>query len=194
MLNPRTRPRAVRSTLLAVVLLAGACGGGDSADGDSGIQESVPLKVWVTMKGDLQVDIDGRVVPSRLVKLDGAGGVVPPTFGVQPADMIQEGSVRVLPGFSLIPFRGNGLYTIDPGVPRDALENAGDSGSATPGSSVRVEWWAEGGEPNEYVRRAEPCTVEVRDGGGKGRLQCPDLTHEASGGPHFSLDFRWEKA
>lgn len=193
MLKSSKRARAALSVAVAAVLLAGACGG-DSASDDTAIQEAVPMKVWVRMEGDLRVRIEGRTVPTRVVRLEGAGEAVPPTFGVQPADLIQEGDVRVQPGVSVIPYRGNGLYTIEPGVPRDALEGAGDSGAPTHRSSVRVEWWKVDGEPFEYVRRAKPCTVDVEDNGMKGRLRCPDLTHEAPGGPHFSLDFRWEKA
>jgi hypothetical protein len=86
------------------------------------------------------------------------------------------------------------LYTIPPGVPRDALENPGSSGTPQPKSSIRVEWWANAEEGFEYVRRVKPCTVEVKDDGMEGRLQCPEVTHEAPGGKRFSLDFRWEKA
>jgi hypothetical protein len=187
--------RAGLPALLVLVSVGGACAKGKGADDDGLQNQEIPMKLTVQMRGEREVTITDRTVPMRVVTVEGVGSTLQPLFAIQPVDLVEEAGIKVQPGFSITPFKGDGRYTIDPGVPRDDLQGGGDGATpgGTPKSGVRVEWWPPGGEPYEYVRRAQPCTAEIKDHGMKGRLQCPDITHEVAGGPHFSLDLRWEK-
>lgn len=186
--------KALLASLAAVAVLAGtACTSGGAGTSEESISEETPMKISFTMRGEREITVTERTVNTKFIRRAEGDGVVA-LFGVQPVEPVVEADIAVTPGFAIKPYKGDGRYTIEPGTPREDLENSQKKGSSGASSSVRVEWWPVGGEPYEYVRRAKPCTVQVENDGTKGRLQCPDLTHEAPGGPHFSLDFRWEKA
>lgn len=153
------------------------------------------MTVSLKLRGDLEVTVPEQSVRMKVIVVDGRAGGTDPLFGVEPVDPIPVGDVNVKAGVALIPFLGDGTYEIKPGSPYDAAKSkdaAGQTGEKADKSSVRVEWWPTAQEPQEFLRRVKPCTVEVDDGGRKGRLLCPQLTQEGSD-KRFSLEFTWHE-
>ncbi len=185
--------RVITAALVAgLVVTSGCARGGGKAEAITRNDE-VAATITTQMRGGFDATVKDRTVNTRIVLIRDENPEVQDLFGVQPVEPIEESGLRVLPGFLITPFTGKGKYTIEPGVPRDAIKE-GAQPTASQVSSVRVEWWPPGGEPQEFVRRVKPCTVEVDDDDGtSGRLRCPELSHEAPGGATFSLDFRWQK-
>lgn len=194
------RVRKPSSLLLVVVLVltSGACVRKGKAEAEiEERNEEVPLEVSVTLRGDLEVTVRRRVAATRI--LAQLGDDVPAeqrVLGVEVVEPIIEGPVRVKPGVALVPYRGEGRYTIPVGSPYDAAKEEAEAqrtGKPRNRSSVKVEWWPADREPEFYLRREKPCTVEIEDSGLRGSVRCPQMTQEGSGDRRFSLDFRWEK-
>lgn len=174
-----------------VVLVGGGCGSDDDAKPTT---DPTMMKLSVELQGDLAVSIKDRVVSTTVIVPEDDDSTSK-ILGVQPIEPIAEGPIRVMPGFALNPFRGDGRYTIEAGAPEDAAKAGATGDTKKPGerSSVRVNWWSPDISEGEYYQRREkPCTVEVEDDGRKGRLRCPQMTQDGSD-KRFSLDFRWER-
>lgn len=180
--------------LTLALLVVGACAQQGAAEPEVR-DEELPMKISVSLRGDFEVTVTDRTVPTKYFLIGEGHSAVRPTFGVQPIDPLVEGNVAVLPGVSIKPFEGDGRYTIEPGSPYDLHKDGAPKDGKAPQveSAVRIEWWPSDREPEEYLRRGKPCRVDVADNGMKGRLQCPEMVGE-SNGYKFSVDFRWEKA
>lgn len=181
---------------LAVATGTGCRQGGSSDGGVETRQDERPMKLTLEMRGDLDVTIKERIVETKVVVVRVSDRSLDrfQVLGIEPVDPMGEAGIRVKPGFAVVPFRGDGRYTIGAGSPYDAVTGGQDAQAAEKSdqSSVRVEWWRSDQETDVYLRREEHCTVDVEDDGMKGRLRCPRITQEGSD-KRFSVDFRWEK-
>lgn len=188
--------RTLAALAVIVGMTGGACSPGNDASDDVETQEERPMKLTVELRGDLEVTVKPRVITTKVLVVQSSDPALAQyqVLGIESVDPITEGPVKVKPGFAIVPFHGDGKYTIAEGSPQDVANEQLDPQKTRDQSSVRVEWWAADREPEYYLRREKPCTVEVEDDGLKGRLRCLQMTQEGSGGRRFSIDFRWEEA
>jgi hypothetical protein len=178
--------------VMPAMLLAASCGGDEA---EINRVEKVPVELTVTMKGDINVTFSETVSSNFIVrrlktKEKEAGSDV---LGTEPAEPVKYGEAAFLAGVAVVPFEGDGTYTIPVGSTVDMISSA--SGGAAPelGSSIKVDWWPTGdatGDPETFMRRDKPCEVVVKGKGTRGTLTCPDVTNEARS-KRFSLVLSW---
>lgn len=188
------KPSAVVVLLLSLLVPAAGCGvGGTEAEEINRIEE-VPVELSMKFRGDLDLTLTERITSRFIVRrTNDKERQKFQVLGVEPAEPVRAGNARFLAGVAVVPYQGDGEYTIPVGSPFDAAA-AQEGQSSSVQSSIKVEWWPTGdleSEPERYMRRAKPCTVEVRENGTEGVLRCPDVTNEARD-KHFSFELRWK--
>lgn len=183
---------------LATALLAASCGGeGEAAIEPINRSEEVPVEIAVEITGDLSITLR-ETIPSNFIvhrtantSEDSRNTQI---VGTEPLEPIKYGSAAILPGIGLIPYDGDGTYTITEGSPFDAIKEveATQKGPLEK-SSIKIDWWPNGDittEPETFMRRAKPCKVVVDNKGTRGTVTCPDVTNEART-KHFSFKMSW---
>jgi hypothetical protein len=189
--------RLAGALFLAPLLVAQACGGSDAAVAEIERTESVPVDLSVTMKGDLDVTFRETVTSHFIVRRTNnkdEQAQNSQVVGTEPTAPIKYGNAAFLAGVGIMPYRGDGTYTIPVGSPLDAVQESQRTGQqAKLTSSIKVEWWPTGDVmtgAESFMRRAKPCKVVVKNLGTQGTVTCPDVTNETQD-KHFSLTIRW---
>ncbi|HVF75718.1 MAG TPA: hypothetical protein VM938_11770 [Acidimicrobiales bacterium] len=189
------RPAALLASAALLATLAAGCNRGSDAKPKIEPRDAeLDLKLTTVLRGDLEFDVT-RTVRTKVIVMAPSESSSSSLLGVEPVDLIEAGDSKAKAGFALIPFRGDGRYEIRPGSAEDTVkeqEVAQRTGTPRERSSIRVEFWAPNREPESFLRRAEPCTAEIKDGGLRGRLHCPRITAEGTDPRRFSLELRWE--
>lgn len=154
--------------------------------------EEVPVELSVSMVGDVTMDFK-ETVKSRFILRRTAskapGAHESQVVGTEPVDPVKYGKGLFIAGAAVIPFTGDGKYTIPAGSIFDAAYNP----QQAVGSTIKVEWWPDGDlkkESEVYMRRARPCDVVVAGDGTRGTVTCPDVTNEKRD-KHFRMVLRW---
>jgi hypothetical protein len=189
--------RTAGSLVLALLLLAPACGGSSAAFSEINRTETVPVELTVTMKGAFDVTFHETVMShfiARRTKAKDEGARNSQVVGTEPAEPIKYGNAAFLAGVGVFPYQGDGTYTIPVGSPLDAVKEAQRTGQQPKvASSIKVSWWPTGDvqtNPEDFLRRAKPCTVIVKEQATRGTVTCPDVTNEVQD-KHFSLTLSW---
>lgn len=192
-----TRRHARRlGALLSLVVMAACASGGGGGDANVSRSDELDIEWTVRLRGGLDLTVEKQVVKSKfvIVRTTDKKREYDQALGMEPLEPIRVGGASFKPGFVINPFKGNGSYEIQAGSPFDApKQEAENPGQRRSRSSVSVEWYPTGdptGESFVYLRRAEPCTAKVEDGGNRGRLFCPVHTGEQQD-KKFSLEFAW---
>ena len=193
------RSMAFGGAVVTLTLALQGCGGPEKEAAVEEINrvEVVPVQLSITMKGGLDVvfadTVSSHFVVQRTTSksADEQNGQV---VGTEPVNPIRYGRSAFVAGVSILPYTGDGEYTISIGSPHDLVKQAQAGGSGvTAQSSIKVDWWGTGDvtiDPETFMRRAQPCTAVVTDKGTRGMLRCPDVTNEAQD-KHFSLELSW---
>jgi hypothetical protein len=186
------------SLLLLSLLIVPACGRSDASAPEMDRNETVPVRLEITMKGDVNLAFRKTVKSyfvARRIKNKETGEMASAIVGTQPVEPVKDGGSAFLAGVAIIPFAGNGKYTIPVGSPLETMEKAKAAGIQPEStSSIQIDWWPTGAietaAPETYNRRAKPCSVVIEKLGARGIVECPDVTDE-SRQKHFSFSFRW---
>jgi hypothetical protein len=188
--------RLALAGLVVVPLVAGGCGviGGSGAV-EIERMEQVPVELSVKLRGDVNLTFDRKVLSSFAVRRTNERDVRRfQVVGVGPVEPVRVGTAAVLPGVAVVPYQGDGEYTIEPGSLLDQAKAQQDGAQRpTVQSSIKIDYWPTGdvqSEPESYMRRVKACTVKVKKQGTEGVATCPDVTTEARD-KHFSFEFRW---
>jgi hypothetical protein len=181
---------------LLQLLAACAAGGGEAAPEAIRRTEKIPVTVSIEVAGDLVGKIVDRTVSTQLAIVDSDDPQLQSSriFGIETIDPLPLESGVVTAGFGVVPYRGPGKYTIQPGSIFD-LAKPQESGTPRERGSVKVLWRPDPSATSvyDYYRREEPCRVEIKKKGSEGKLECPRLTDERRD-KHFSLTMRWKFA
>jgi hypothetical protein len=183
--------------VIVFLVAAAACG----SDGETAVEidrnETVPVHLAITMKGDINVSFAETVSSYFIVRrTKGKSDAERQTqvIGVEPTSPIKYGAAAFLAGVGVTPYVGDGTYTIPTGSPIEELQKSQKTGTQpNVTSSIKVDWWPSGQvetDPEGFMRRAKPCRVVIKNNGSRGTLTCPDVTNEAQD-KHFSLTLDW---
>lgn len=190
----------ITAFIVALALLASGCREGNAgADVDVERIEQIPVQLTVKLRGDVNVTLDKQVVKSTFVvrRLKDKEQFQNQVMGVEAFEPVAVANMLIKPGFSVVPFTGDGKYTFKPGSPHDAVkeeEEAKRTGKPRQRSSVKVEWWPTSdinGPTELFLRRLEPCKATVQDDATRGRVFCPVVTDEQRT-KKFSFEFVWD--
>jgi hypothetical protein len=159
--------------------------------------DKVPVRFTIRVRGALNVTVEQNPVSYFLVrrtKSREATARGTQMLATQPVKPIPYGEGAFVAGIGIIPYTGDGSYTIKIGTAADAADQAQREGrSASPTSGVKILWWPTGDllkQPDEYQRLVRPCKVVVKETGTKGTATCPDIVGGPSNG-HVSLTLSW---
>lgn len=187
--------------LAGVSLATTACGGGDAGAAGKEITrlEEIPVELTVKMRGDINLTIDKQVITSTFVvrRVKDNEQADQQIVGVETLEPVAVDNMLVIVGGSIVPYKGDGKYTIEPGSIFDAAkeaEAAAKAGKKRQRSSVKVEWWPGSdiaGETVLFLRREKACKATISEEGTRGRIVCPVVTDEARS-KRFSLDLAWD--
>jgi hypothetical protein len=182
--------------LPVVVLIVPACGRSDAAAPEMDRYEEVPVRLEITVKGDVDIRFRGTVQSqyvARRVK-DESGKFVSEVVGVQPVEPVRYGNAAFLVGAAILPFSGNGNYVIPVGSMSETVGKAQKAGlQPEPTSNIQIDWWLSGNietDPERYEHRSKPCQVVIEKLGARGTVTCPDVT-DAARQKHVSVTLRW---
>lgn len=187
--------RCVAVFLAAVVAASGCSRGGEKVVTINRV-EQVPVELSVTVKGDVNVAYRDKVNSQFIVRRFDAKSADErnsQVVGTEPVEPIKLGTTAFLAGVSIVPYEGDGEYTIPVGSPLDAIHLSSAGGRPEVGSSVKVDWWPGGdvdADPETFMRRVKPCKVVVKDHGTRGTVECPDVTNDMQD-KHVSLSLTW---
>ena len=206
-MNPATLRGAAIAFIVTVTVAAGACGGARSGNEDRTSASGAPkvadrtmtLRYEVEATGDISFAYDEET-PVRVLTVLGGGAQFAPLNVLSvgtPVPFARTDGALARVAFDLTAFRGDGLYAIRAGAPRDLLATAEEAkanpnAAAPDQSNVLVHLWPgtdQSAVPEIFDRALEPCEVEVDEGGGRGVMTCPQVTNDS--GKTFRLVMRW---
>lgn len=188
---------------VALVSSAGCGIGRGAGSGDDGTEveriEQIPVELSVKLRGDINATLSKRVLKSTFVVRRTKDETLAndQVMGVETVDPVAVDGMLIKTGIAVVPFKGDGKYTMKAGSPSDALKEEEESkrtGKPRQRSSVKVEWWRGTdikGPTELFWRREKECKATVRDEGTRGHVVCPVVTDEART-KKFSFEFSWD--
>lgn len=202
----RSRFTVVLTTL---ALLAAACGGSSSGSDSDPVQEGVDSRVLIgdfvlRVTGAVETDWSGQtpinVLTHRSEDLDKELWQL--TVGILPEHALEtEDGLRLRTAFDLIGFDGDGSYTIEPerrgGLTDEELRRVREEpelldriqqGTVTRSNSFMLVGPHEA-SPTQYGTLLDACTLEVREGGLEGSIECPRVA--SIDGEEIGFEWSW---
>lgn len=203
-----------RLALFAALLsIATACSGDGDEQTNRGNEappvEEIALREGVhsrILEGSLDIEVRGAVefswsgsTPLNVLTNVGAGS--PEAFwqltiGIMPEHIVDADGTRFRTAFDLLGYRGSGEYTLEAATPEGSPtptpddDAAGEEQPPAPGSlrGAALLLVAPPGveEPDRFNELEEPCTIEVRDRGHSGTVDCPAVS-----GDDGDVAFTW---
>lgn len=196
--------------LISLGLLAAACGGGSSGSDREPVQEGVDSRVFMgdfvlTVTGAVETEWSGQtpinVLTHRSEDLDRELWQL--TVGILPQHALEtDDGLRLRTAFDLIGFDGDGSYTIEPerrgGLTDEELRRVREEPelldrirqSTVTRSNSFMLVGPEDASLTQYGTLLEACTLDVREEGLEGSIECPRLA--SNDGGEIGYEWSWE--
>lgn len=201
-------------TLLSVIGAACTTGQGDDGAGEGdrvppageiALREGVHSRI---LEGSLEIEVRGAVELSwsgstPLNVLTNVGAETPEAFwqltvGIMPEHAVDVDGTRFRTAFDLLGYQGDGEYGLEASATEEGAEGEApggetpdDDGEAPPPGSLRGATLLfvvppEVEQPMRFTELQEPCTLDVRDRGHAGEIDCPAVS-----GSDGQVAFTW---
>lgn len=151
-----------------------------------------PTSYSLSVGGAVEATLRREAVPVRVVSLLDPRLPTVTVFSLNPVQPVEAGGgIRLLGGFDLVGFKGDGRYTIGPGAASPDSPGLDPARVAKGLSHARLVFMGRAGAPRVFDVVVKACTVEIRSGGRAGTLTCERLADSDGKAVFLEMVWRW---